>query len=553
MPDLRTIAASYSRVSSLDQVTDALTIKGSLEEQASKAESYIQKQGWSYLGDYREEGISGEKFEERVALQRMLEDARLDKFQILVIKAGDRLARDQEVFFKITKILNQYYNIQILNLSNPSQIVAPEEFTGRRNPMLIVQQGFDAMMAAFDQARRSEMMIEGKRRQARAGRYMSPTLFYGYQLEFRIVNGVRVERIPVPDPAEYWVLELLPHLILEERLSEKETIVRLERLGARPRKAEHWSRSSLAAMVRQPFYGGKVAFGRRVVKMDKDGKNVRPKAREGREILSDHKYEHPWSWATYQAMQQVRADRATHPPRQGVSRSPLAGLLVCGFCGHNMLLRLGSTTGPKKRKDRFVCGYHEQTPAACQVNDVPGQLVLADLLLVCQRLKEDRAADPQKFYAGLEVSDNAGRRILIEKKIKEARKELDTSIPKKIDRLNRGYLNGNITDEQYADMSRMVGQERDLAASTALELEGELRKLVSTASQVEEMDRFVNEFDEFEHLLQTRILEWPEGAARRAKAWLSRRYQRISVRSRGPGVRGFEITYEVLPADELRL
>jgi hypothetical protein len=79
-----------------------------------------------------------------------------------VVKAGDRLARDQEVFFKITKILNQYYNIQILNLSNPSQIVAPEEFTGRRNPMLIVQQGFDAMMAAFDQARRSEMMIEGK-------------------------------------------------------------------------------------------------------------------------------------------------------------------------------------------------------------------------------------------------------------------------------------------------------------------------------------------------------------------------------------------------------
>jgi site-specific DNA recombinase len=543
---------AYARVSTFDQITDVLTVKGSLEEQEEKARKYAAVAGWEFLTAYVEPGVSGEKFDERLSLQKMLEDARDGRFDAVIIKAGDRLARDQEVYFRITKILNQYYNIQILNMSNPAQIVAPNDFNGKRNPMLIVQQGFDAMMAAFDQARRAEMMIEGKKRQARAGRYTSPSLFYGYQLEYKVVGGIKVERTPIPDPDEYWVLELLPKLVLEEGLSESEILKRLESLGARPRKAKHWSRSTLAAMISQPFYGGKVAFGRRILKTDQTGKTHPVKNSPEKMILSDHRHEHPWDWETYERMQVVRRERSTHPPKQAVSRSPLAGLLTCGYCGRSMVLRVGTTTGSRTRKDYFLCGYHSQTPAACQVNRVLASLVFEDMITTIEKLKDERDADPETFYAGLKVSDKLDRRILLEAKLATAKRELAEVIPAKMDRLNRGYLNAKVTEDQYAELSRIIGDDKDRAARSVLDIESELRKIQASSSRVEAVEQFLNEADEFLALMRKPLAQWPDGKARKARRWLLGRYRNIWVKTIDDDNeigKGFEIYYEAVLTD----
>lgn len=540
----------YTRVSSMDQVTGNLTVKGSLEEQETKARSYAQSQGWEYTRTYTEPGVSGEKFEERPALQKMLEDAKAGLFDGVIVKAGDRLARDQEVFFRITKILNQFYNIQIMNLANPTQIVAPDSFVGRRNPMLIVQQGFDAMMGAFDQARRFDMLMEGKKRQARAGRYTSPYIFYGYELEYKVVGGRKVDRIPIPDPAEYWVLEMLPRFVLEENLSEREIAARLDDMGVKPRKADHWGKSTVAKMLTQPFYGGKVSYGRQVAKTDETGKiriikNTNPETH----ILADHRYTHPWSWETFQKIQEMRLNRSTRPAKQNVSRSPVAGILVCGFCHRSMVLRLGTIKKPVNRwvtwvdgsrhfrpytpktagTDYFICGYHNSNQRACQVNRAPVKAVMGEIVIELTRLSKAEEANPNEFYDKLQMEDTMARRQAVDNQLGAARAELVETIPAKIDRLNRGYLNGNVSEDQYPELTKILNEEKDRLVRTVMELEKELRKIQISANQAEEMRSFLEEFRLNKEKLQIPIHSWEDGDGRKIREWLGRRYSKIYV------------------------
>lgn len=543
-------AVGYCRVSSADQVTGTLTIRGSLEEQEAKARTYAEQQGWEFNRVYVEPGISGEKFDERKALQEMLEDARAGQFDCVIVRAGDRLARDQEVFFRITKILNQFYNIQILNLANPSQIVEPSSFVGRRNPMLIVQQGFDAMMGAFDQARRIDMLMEGKKRQVRAGRFINSQVFYGYGLDHRVIAGRKVDRVPVPDPKEYWVLQLLPKLMLEENLSDREIALWLTELGAPSREGGPWRKTTVARLLTQPFYAGKIAYGRQVTKIDAAGKahpvkNLRTESI----ILASHKYEHPWDWETFERMQDRRRARHSSPPKQTVSRSPVAGILICGYCGHTMVMRLGGPRGQVNRwvtfadgsrhyrpyqsktarPDYFVCGYHNITPGACQVNRVPVKMVMDRLVFILKELAHSKEADPEGFYANLKTADQTTRREALTSRLNGIKAELVETIPAKVDRLNRGYLNGMVSEEQYPVLTKIINEERDLLAANLLNVENELRRLDTESQKADKMRSFMDDLNAMVERLQQPVGNWPDGDARKVLQWLSSRYEKIAV------------------------
>jgi site-specific DNA recombinase len=549
-------AAGYVRVSTMDQVQGKLTVKGSLEEQEQKARDYAEGQGWEYVETYREPGVSGEKFDERAALQRMLADAKAGAFDVVIVRASDRLARDQEVYFRITKILNHYYNIQILNLSNPSQIVEPSAFVGRRNPMLIVQQGFDAMLGAFDQARRTDMLIEGKRRQARAGRFTSPEIFYGYKIDHRFVGG-KVDRVPVPDPAEYWVLELLPKLVLEENLSDREIAQRLTALGARPREAEHWNRSCVLLMLKRTFYAGKVSYGVTKTNIDELGKEHTLKNPNPQTIIyADHRYQHPWDWETFQLMQERRQGRANLPARQRVSRSPLAGILVCGYCGRSMTLRIVPDARLKrnykklrvereKPQSYFICGYHNSNPTACQPNIVPARLVMERLSDKLLELSQAEALNHQTFYNAVQLDDTTALRSVVESRIKSVKAEILESIPAKIDRLNRGYLNGRVSEEQYPVLTRLIEEEKDALASQLIELEKELNRVIANSQKVERLKSFMDQLKAYQQFLKQPLDSWSEVQVRQVRVWLATRYEKISVKMIKTPVKSLEINFVI--------
>lgn len=83
--------ALYVRVSTVDQHP---------ESQLRELREYTQRRGFSIAAEYVDRGVSGSKAR-RPALDRMLDDARRRRFDVLVVWSCDRLARSTKHFLQV--------------------------------------------------------------------------------------------------------------------------------------------------------------------------------------------------------------------------------------------------------------------------------------------------------------------------------------------------------------------------------------------------------------------------------------------------------------------
>ena len=106
---------AYVRVS-----TDSLEQEDSLENQIRFFEDYIKANpDWEYVEVYYDQGISG-YIEDRENFQRLLEDARNGRFDLVVVKSVSRFARNTETTLATTRELKAlgigvYFMLQKLN------------------------------------------------------------------------------------------------------------------------------------------------------------------------------------------------------------------------------------------------------------------------------------------------------------------------------------------------------------------------------------------------------------------------------------------------------
>ena len=104
-----TRAAIYARYSSENQ-RDA-----SIEDQVRQCRARIDQEGWQKAEIYSDHAISGATTL-RPGYQKMLEDARAGRFEILVAEALDRLSRDQENIAGLFKQLS-FAGVRLITLS----------------------------------------------------------------------------------------------------------------------------------------------------------------------------------------------------------------------------------------------------------------------------------------------------------------------------------------------------------------------------------------------------------------------------------------------------
>ena len=90
--DLPLRVTYYCRVS-----TDSDVQLNSLDNQLEYYENYIRsKENWTFVDGYIEEGITGTRADKRPSFMRMIKDAKLNKFNLIITKDVSRFARDLE-------------------------------------------------------------------------------------------------------------------------------------------------------------------------------------------------------------------------------------------------------------------------------------------------------------------------------------------------------------------------------------------------------------------------------------------------------------------------
>jgi site-specific DNA recombinase len=154
-----TRAVIYARYSS-DNQRDA-----SIEDQVRQCRARIDQEGWQRGQVYSDHAISGATTL-RPGYQKMLEDARAGRFEVLVAEALDRLSRDQENIAGLFKQLS-FAGVRLITLSE-----------GEIGELHVGLKGTMNALFLKDLAQKTRRGLEGRIRQGKSG----GGLCFGYDI-----------------------------------------------------------------------------------------------------------------------------------------------------------------------------------------------------------------------------------------------------------------------------------------------------------------------------------------------------------------------------------
>ncbi len=161
-------AALYTRVSTLEQVQFGYSIG----EQKERLKNYAQSQDFSIVNIYSDEGISGKSLI-RPAMERLINDIKANKIDIVLIYKLDRLSRRVKDVLELVELFDKY-NVTLFSLNENIDLSSP---FGRASLKM------SATFSEFERETIVERMQMGKSARAKMGKYACPGKCpFGYRL-----------------------------------------------------------------------------------------------------------------------------------------------------------------------------------------------------------------------------------------------------------------------------------------------------------------------------------------------------------------------------------
>lgn len=376
LPKLKNVAA-YARVSS---PKDAM--KHSLAAQVSYYSGMIQSHpGWRYAGVFTDEGFTGTR-ETRDGFQRLLEECRAGRIDMVVTKSISRFARNTVTLLSTVRELkgmgvDVFFEEQnIHSASNDGELML-------------------TILASFAQAE-SESVSENMKWKVRKcfseGKPWN-VIVYGY----RAVDGVFTV---VPEEAA------VVRRIFSEYLSGKgKTAIAngLNADGIKPMRTGKWQRTVLSTMLSNITYTGSLLL-QKTYRSDPISKRKTPNNGELPMYLAEGTHEPIIDADTFEAVQREikRRERAYKHERRSDMGYPFTGLIFCSHCGR-----------PYRRKTTakgfsWICPtYNSEGKAACPSKMIPEDTLTAltadiDLSAVERMIAEDSNIIRVRFKDGTE-------------------------------------------------------------------------------------------------------------------------------------------------------
>ncbi len=542
----------YARVSTAAQVGTAEDLKNSIPLQLAECHAEAARQNLTKADtcEFVEPGVSGERFEDRPALQQLLAQAREGKFDVLVVRWLDRLGRES---WMAQQIYTQFLSlgIQLISLdTNRRPIMDPATFKAqaRYNPDELVQIAFQSVFAQMDQAKRVVRMADGKRKSVEAGKWIGSRPPFGYKVRLeQLSTGGKTRRVLYPDPATYLILLEIPRLIIEDNLSDKSIAKLFNSRGLTTTNGKPWHIGQITYMRNNPFYAGKIVYSRFKMVTVSNGKRVcRQNPDKAGITYGRHDFEHPWDWATFEAMAKVKAGRAAVGGRASASRSPLVGVLKCGYCKGPMQF---ATPSPKRanRVEYYNCMGTRNGGINCQPNYWPAQVVWAGVSDRLDYYFNEYGQDIQLTQTGnpkpqTKTKTKTTKAAIIENHIAALRKELNETLPAREAKVNlagQTDTTGIMSLERWMAMLGEIETRRKQIKEEITHLEKELLIARDGSQAQERLLRAVEGWEAIKGTIQQPLQsEWDTGTVRILKGILAALFTGIYVREKEGGKRG---------------
>ena len=320
-------AAEYLRKSRMEEGLDTEEV---LAKHRKALAEYAAAHGIHIIETYYEV-VSGESLYARPEMLRLLEDVEEGKYEAVLVMDLDRLSRgrmkDQGI------ILDAFRESGTL-------IVTPEKSYNLSDEIDDELAEFKTFMSRREYKIINKRLRRGLAQTIRDGCYVANAP-YGY----RKVTIDRRPTLEVYEPEAQYVRMMFE--MYAQGLGCVSIARHVTALGARPHRSEAFTRNSVAKILTNPTYIGKIVWDQK--------KHIR-KATNG-QMRHITVYQPKESWTVvdglhpalidkklFDKVQDIMAGRYTPAYNDGTVKSPLAGLVKCARCGRNMQ-RMGMNKG----------------------------------------------------------------------------------------------------------------------------------------------------------------------------------------------------------------
>jgi site-specific DNA recombinase len=495
--------ALYARVSSESQARD-----NTIASQVTALRERIAADGLPLEPDhsYVDEGYSGSILS-RPALERLRDAVAGGHIERIYVHAPDRLAR---------RYAHQVLLIDEFRRAGAEVVFLNRPIGGTAEDDLLLQ--VQGVIAEYERAKILERSRRGRRHAARSGSVSALTgAPFGYRYVSRAQGG-GVARFEVVEDEAHFVRLVFAWVGLD-RLSLREVCRRLHQMGCRTRRGStYWYASTIRAMLDNPAYMGRAAFGRAHFlaprpRLRPIRGHLKPSPRATSRVAAPRE-----EWieipvpslvdpTMFEAARgQLEENRSRKRDREPSQRWLLQGLTVCQRCGYAYY----GKTAPRSRKydpanvlRYYRCtgadGYRFNGKAVCHNGPVRSdQLEQVVWDQVRSLLEEpDRVADEYRRRIG-QAHDGAAMPDAIVR-LNHQMTTMRRGIGRLIDSYAEGVIDKAEFEPRIAGLKQRLSQiqARHQAALEAAEVERDLSLVISrledfsakVATRLDDLDR----------------------------------------------------------------
>lgn len=292
--------------------------------------NYIEAHELNLLDTY-EEVVSGESLYARPQMMKLLEKVEQGEYDAVLCMDIDRLGRggmqDQGVILDTFKF-------------SDTKIITPDKTYDLNDDLDEELTEFKSFMSRREYKIITKRMRRGLKQTISEGCYVANAPF-GYEKVYKDKKPT----LEINEDEAKFVRMIFSMYC--EGIGCTTIANTLNALGAKPRRSDHFGRTSIMHILRNPTFAGKVVWDRK--------KHIRKGAKGNAKHITIYQPRDKWtvtegmhsaiiSEEQFNQAQNVAATRYIPPSNDGTVKSPLAGIVKCKRCGMNMQ-RMGAAKG----------------------------------------------------------------------------------------------------------------------------------------------------------------------------------------------------------------
>lgn len=487
------ITALYERLSRDD---DQQGESNSISNQKKLLEEYADRQGFSNIVHFTDDGISGTCFD-RPGFLAMMKEVEAGNVEYLCIKDMSRLGRDYLKVGQIMEILRQR-GVRLIAINDGVDSArGDDDFTPFRN---IMNEYY-----ARDTSRKIRSTFQSK---GKSGKHVTGLVIYGYlwnetrdqwvvdEYSAQIVR--RIFSMTIEGLGPYQIARKLK----EEKILIPSAYLATHNEGVNKNKTFKdiygWGASTVCNILeKREYLGHTVNFKTRKHFKDKKSHYVP----ENEWTIFENTHEAIIDQETFDLAQKVRSKVRRYPDGWG-DVAPLTGLMYCADCGGKMYVHRFNNG---KRISQYTCSRYAKVPCGTlcktqhRINESVVLELISDLLkAIAEYAKHDRAEfirvvqEAQDSHFTADVKKKRSRLATAQNRLNE----LEVLLCK----IYEDNILGKLLDTRYATLDAQYGKEQAELKAEVDSLEEFLQSHEQNTKSAERFISLIEKYENFDNL-----------------------------------------------------